>query len=197
MFIVFEGIDGSGKGTQIQKLKDYLESVNKKVWITAEPSNSKEGIQIRKILKKEEELLNPKEMAVLYARDRKKHIQEIREHELLGEIVISDRYYVSSFAYQGKDFPEEELHFLYGLNECFPKPDISILIDVPVEKALKRIQKRGQDLEVFEQRSSLEYAREIYLKWFRENENTFILEGDAPIEMISSFVKDIIKKRVA
>lgn len=197
MFIVFEGIDGSGKGTQIKLLKEYLETLGKNVWITAEPSNSKEGLQIRRILKGEEKLLGPREMAVLYARDRKKHVQEIKEHEILGDIVISDRYYVSTYAYQGKDFPEEELHFLYDLNRDFPIPDISILLDLPVEKALKRIENRGELQEIFEKRSNLEYAREIYLRWFRDHENTYILDGNLEPKYINSFIRDILKKKVA
>ena len=148
-FVVFEGIDGSGKSTQIQLLIDRLADMGVTPYSTCEPSERPIGKLIRKILYKEIETSNDV-LAGLYFADRLDHLKN-KEDGIIqkieqGMMVISDRYYMSSLAYNSLT---SSMEWVYELNRrCMEtlRPDLTIYLDLSVETALTRI-KAGRDIE--------------------------------------------------
>lgn len=142
LFITFEGVEGSGKSTQIDLLKEFLSSKGYDVMTTREPGGTPIGDKIRKIL------LNPdfKEMdyrteALLYAASRAQHVAEVITRALpKGRIVISDRYTDSSLAYQsfGRGLDQKRLESINKWATGDLDPDLTILLDIPADKGLKR-----------------------------------------------------------
>lgn len=160
-FYVFEGLDGSGKTYQAKKLAEYLESLGRKVWLTSEPTDSEIGQLIRKILKKQSTVEPlPQALLHLYVADRALHVKEIQEHLSDGEDVICDRYWYSTYAYQGYD-GDAKLEIL-NLNEGFPSPDQVFYIKVPVDVCLERINKRTGTEEIFDKKELLQKIEENY-----------------------------------
>ncbi len=149
LFVTFEGIEGSGKSTQIIQLADYLKAKGYNVIVTREPGGTLIGSAIRKIL------LNPEfsgmdyhTEVLLYAADRAQHVGEVIRPALEnGDMVISDRYIDSSVAYQhyGRGLP---LDFILDVNERAVqglKPDLTFLLSVPVALGLERATKVAAD----------------------------------------------------
>ena len=169
LFIVVDGIDGSGKSELIKMLHNYLFSKHKKYRIltTREPTNGKYGEQIRQMLRREK---NPEgsslKLMSLFIKDRAEHLKSTIEpflkssgkHEL--NIVLCDRYYYSTIAFQGaqglgiKDMVEK--------NRQFRKPDIAFILDVEPSVALKRIRHRQK--EKFEQLEFMKRIRQNFLR---------------------------------
>ena len=127
MFIVFEGIDGSGKGTQIRLLVEFLRARGKQVLTTFEPTDNEIGQEIRKILREHQDI-GMIDLQKMYCSDRANHLKrEIKPALEQGKIVICDRYHDSTIAFgmlaMGKDVLEE-------MGNEFLKPDLTILLDV-------------------------------------------------------------------
>ena len=137
-FITFEGIEGSGKSTQIELLKNFFKERSLEVVFTKEPGSSKIGSYIREILLNKNNSILPHTELFLILADRIQHVHEIIEPELkAGNIVVSDRYIESSIAYQGQREgldKEEIINFIERLK--LPVPDITFLLDLPVEHGL-------------------------------------------------------------
>lgn len=183
-FIAFEGIDGSGKGTQIKRLKERLEENKIPVFGTMEPNDSPFGALIHQIMigriHTSEDVLAP-----LFVADRLDHIQNevngILKFLNQGVNVISDRYYFSSYAYQSVDLPME---YIIRANEpCarLLRPDATVFIDVDPEVTMARIEKNRMTKELFEEAGRLAKTRERYFEAFnrtRETENVIIIDGD-------------------
>ncbi|MFC1836361.1 dTMP kinase [Thermodesulfobacteriota bacterium] len=158
-FIVFEGIDGSGKSTQAELLRSALEGSGLSVILTAEPSTGPVGRLIRTMRTRS----SPREEARLFARDRREHLERVIKPALAaGRTVICDRYIHSSIAYQGAR--GIDLDDIMCLNSDFlVRPDLVVLLEVGVDEALSRIMAgRGSGLSLFEKRESLVAVREIY-----------------------------------
>ena len=135
MFIVLEGLDGSGTSTQLKIIGGWLGC-----YTTSEPSNSSVGKFIRESLKTGE--LSPTTMALLFAADRKEHLEkEIEPRLARGEVVLCDRYTMSSLAYQTADGVDPE--YVEFINKDFRKPDITFYFDIDVETASIRRKERG------------------------------------------------------
>lgn len=159
MFIAFEGIDASGKTTQALLLTSALTRAGCGVLLTAEPSKGPYGAQIRALSAR----LNPEEEERLFRKDRADHVERvIRPGLLSGMIVITDRYYYSSAAYQGARGldPEEILR----VNRMFaPTPDITFILDISVDAALRRILTcRKEAPSIFERREDLVGTIAVY-----------------------------------
>jgi len=150
-FVVFEGLDGSGTTTQIGILEDFLLQNKPSMppfYITFEPTNGSIGKLLRSLLKGEE-TLKAETMAMLFAADRNEHVfgaGGIAERSKRGELVVCDRYSLSSLVYQGITCGEE---LPARLNMSFPAPELLIFLDIEPETALDRIASRTQK-EIYE-----------------------------------------------
>jgi dTMP kinase len=161
MFIVLEGIDGTGKSTQAQQLGDWLRDRGHEVIVDFEPTFGPHGQKLRDSfvngrLAAEEEL-------ELFLADRREHVYQVIAPALAaGKTVILDRYYFSNMAYQGAiGFDPAEIR---RQNEDFaPVPDFLFILDLDVATALSRIGGRGDTANEFEKRENLERCREIFL----------------------------------
>jgi dTMP kinase len=162
-FAVFEGLDGSGTTTQIGILEAFFLQnlpIIPSFHITFEPTNGSIGKLLRSGLK-EEEAFKPETMAMLFAADRNEHIfgnGGIEERCKRGELVVSDRYALSSLVYQGITCGEK-LPRLF--NQGFPAPELLIFLDIEPETALDRIASRTQK-EIYENLGFLKEARARY-----------------------------------
>ena len=164
-FIVFEGIDGAGKTTQVELLAKRLEAAGKKAHLTAEPTALPSGKELRRVLGGEIKK-SACETAVLFALDRIAH--NIDAEEGIGALleagydVICDRYYYSSLAYQGSSTDYE---WVKSLNLRCPeirKPDLCIFLDLTPEQSLERITRGRDKLEIFENVETLTKVRERF-----------------------------------
>lgn len=199
LFIVFEGIDGAGKTTQIELLAKKIEESGGKVHTTAEPSNFESGKALRRALSGAE----PKsecEMATMFVLDRIVHNGEINEHLAKGETVISDRYYYSSLAYQGR---ATDYTWVRNMNIGCPDirtPDVCIYLDLTPEQSLQRISKGRESVEIYENLETLSGVRAAFhsviddLK--REGERIFKVDASRSLEEISNEIFEIIKRVV-
>ena len=196
MFITFEGIEGSGKSTQIQLLKEFFEKKAQKAFFTKEPGSSEVGKKIRSVLLNKENKIFPLTEIFLIFADRVQHVQEIIKPNLNeGKIVISDRYYDSSIAYQGQreGVDKTEIYELINMLDL-PTPDITFLLDLPVDIGLKRAKNRAS-LDRFESEeiSFHEGVRQNYLDLQEQNLER-IVKIDAlqtPDEIFSNILKKI------
>ena len=162
-FIVFEGIDGCGKSTQIKHLKKSLEKAGIPAEITAEPTGGDIGRLIRRYLSGEKHA-SPETLALLFAADRIEHIRAqggIADLLERGITVLCDRYYLSSFAYQAERVGMQNVISFnsVAVNTC--PPDLTVYLDLGVEDALGRIDGRGER-EIFEEREILTKIKEHY-----------------------------------
>lgn len=172
VFIVIEGLDGSGKTTQSRLLAEKL-SRTYKVHLTAEPSRGKIGTFIREGLLYEQVRLPVEAEALLFAADRIEHMQkELKPALDEGKLVICDRYTYSTLAYQGS--VGLSLDWIKTTNARALQPDFAIFIDVPPEKVLARLQRKKSVMETLETQTKV---RDIYLKFVEKGELTPI-DGD-------------------
>lgn len=159
--IVFEGIDGTGKTTQIPLLAQYLENKGFSVTVTREPTDGIFGKKIRELYSSRENT-TPEEELQLFLNDRKEHIEQVIAPDLAsGKVVLCDRYYLSTAAYQGANgFDPIEI---IERNSFAPEPDIALIFEQPIETSLERITtSRGESLNDFEQADSLQKVSAIF-----------------------------------
>ena len=189
-FIAFEGIDGSGKSTQVKLLSEKLAKDSHKVYSTFEPTDGPIGSLIRKIFKREMEA-DHKTIAALYLADRLEHLLNktngILKKMEEGYTVISDRYYFSSYAYHGTHMPIDWVIDANSLCAQLLRPDLTIFIDVPPEVCVQRLSKNRNMIELYEDLENLHKVREKYFEAFdklKNEENIFIINGDQPFEKI-------------
>ena len=160
VLVNLEGIDGCGKSTQSKLLLEKLEGEGEKIIILKEPTKRPHGQKLWDMLHGKRKATN-EEILELFVLDRKQHVEEKIEPALdSGAVVLMDRYYYSSMAYQvagGIDVEEiREKH------EFAPKPDVVLIFDLPVSVALERV-KGHSDADEFEKEEHLEKVREAYL----------------------------------
>lgn len=188
-FIVFEGLDGSGKSSQARALRDYFEKEGRSVRLSAEPTGRPIGALVRDVLRHKVSA-PPKALALLYAADREDHLNSedgIVRGAADGIIQISDRYFYSSLAYQGVSVDED---FVRTIND-FPSPEFLIYVDAPVDVCMKRIDSRGEEKELFEKKSYLEKVRErfeIIFASLPEGVKFLKVDGNLPIDEITGII---------
>jgi dTMP kinase len=165
IFIVIEGLDGSGKTTQANILTRKLEKTHK-VLLTAEPSLGKIGTFIREDCLYEDKRLPTEAEALLFAADRIEHMKnEVKPALDEGKLVICDRYIYSSLAYQGN--LGLSLDWIKTINARSLQPDFSIFIDVAPEKVIERLHRKKSVMETLE---TQQRVREVYLKYVENGE---------------------------
>jgi dTMP kinase len=199
-FIAFEGLDGSGKSTQIQPLADKLKTKGLKVYTTAEPTNSRIGLLIKDIFKHKMEA-DHRTIAALYAADRLEHVLNKKDGILKkleeGYTVITDRYYFSSYAYHGTHMDMDWVIEANSLTADILRPDLNIFIDVPIDVCVQRLN-RGRSLtELYEDQDNLNNVRKKYFEAFeklKEKEKVFITDGNRPAELIAKDIWEAVSK---
>ena len=165
VFVCIEGLDGSGKTTQAQLLRERLNS-KFDTYFTAEPSRGKTGTYIRECCLYEQKRLPPASEALLFAADRIEHVEnEIKPALNEGKLVICDRYLYSSLAYQGSS--GLSLAWIKKINSYALKPDFAVFIDIPPERALERLIRKKSVMETLEIQQK---ARDVYLKFVEKGE---------------------------
>lgn len=197
-FIVFEGIDGSGKTTQAKMLARVLEERGIKVCLTAEPTALPTGRALREALSgrvKKSEC----EMAVLFVEDRIAHnIEGDDSIEALvnsGAYVICDRYYYSTLAYQGQS---TDYAWVKSMNlECpeIRKPDLCIYIDLLPEQSLERISKGRESVEIYENLETLTKVRNKFLSVIDDlstTDNIKIIDGYRAPEDVAADIEELV-----
>ncbi|AFV01851.1 Thymidylate kinase [Dehalobacter sp. UNSWDHB] len=186
-FIVLEGIDGSGKGTQIERLKVYLETVRGvKTVLTREPSQGPLGTTIRQVLSGRINGVNDNCLALLFAADRLDHNNNLVIPALeQGNYVICDRYLWSSFAYQGMKNDES---WIGEINQYAVKPDLTLFIKVSPETSLKRIAAGRFQTEIFENSEMLRHVadnyQKLYKQWQKNGEPVVEINGEKEPELV-------------
>ncbi|HZW49029.1 MAG TPA: dTMP kinase, partial [Bacillota bacterium] len=146
-FITFEGIDASGKTTQITRLAETLKKRGAEVLVTREPRGTDVGIVIGNLVLDRKDLdILPSTEVFLFAADRSQHVRQVLNPALQqGKFVLSDRFVDSSIAFQGA--AGMELEFIRAVNQLAVnglKPDVTFWLDLPAEETMKRIAKRGE-----------------------------------------------------
>ena len=201
LFITFEGLDGSGKDTQMTNVLNFLKDKNKYLnfWITREPTNlSSEGIEISNLLKSSKKILSKEITTKLYVKDRIKHSKKIKEY-LQDGFVLCSRYDFSTFTYQ--HIQGYEIEKLYNLHKYESKngaliPDITIIFIVDPKVSLKRAKERSQKKEFFEK---IEFQNDVFkiqkkiIKYLKEKDDRTIIIIDASKD-IESVKKELLKK---
>lgn len=193
ILIVFEGIDGSGKSTQIQILRNILENKGLDVVVFREPSQGPWGQKIKEKVAFPDSL-SPEEELELFVNDRKDNVQKnLRPALAKNRIVLLDRYYFSTMAYQGaKGLDVEKIRLL---NEKFAiRPDLVFILDVDAGRALQRIQDRKNKDLLFERLDYLVEVRKIFKSFL--GENIFHIDSDNIPDEISDQVASIVLKYI-
>lgn len=180
MYIVFEGIDGAGKSTQIQMLKEWLEANGFCVETLVEPTDSEVGKLIRKILQKPDAASDnvQKILGLLFAADRMLIMDKLNDE---SKIFISDRSFISSLAYQ------EPAEWIEVLNRYAKKPDLLILLDLDVKTSVARTS--GED--TFENEEFLTRVKKNYLE-LAENYEHQIIDANNGVNKVSSDIKKAV-----
>lgn len=214
LFIVFEGLDGSGESTQADLLAKALKAEfgARRVWLTKEPSESSVGGTIRDSLQGIYRL-SPTALQFMFIADRFIHLTKegsgIVPRLERGDIVVCDRYHFSTMAFGSipDDLSNEEEHLirlfssynelLVLLNQRFGLvwPDLTFILDVPAQTCVRRIAESRGHVELFEEERKLTFVRKAYERLHRRHQSAgvHLLDGEKPVEAISAEVLAMIK----
>lgn len=188
-FIVFEGIDGSGKSTHIRLVCRELRRQGYNVLQTSEPSRGRIGRFIREHVENRKRRLSYEVEALLFAADRFEHIRQIIKPALeKGRIVVSDRYLHSSLAYQGAE--GVNLEWIREMNIFALKPDLCILLDVAPETGLERLKRRRKT--VFEVYTFQQKVRDIYLRFAKQGELA-VIDANRSVEEVQRDISNLVQ----
>lgn len=189
LFIVIEGIDGTGKSTQSKRLSEWFRSRGREVVLSREPTDGPWGKKLRESattgrLSAEEEL-------ECFLNDRREHVEmSIKPALAEGKVVILDRYYFSTMAYQGtRGFDPAEIR---RRNEAFaPQPDLLLILDLSIESAHGRIGARGDTANEFEQRDTLSRCREIFLS-LRDEPFACVIDAEPSLNEVTADILSVV-----
>lgn len=200
LFIALEGIDGSGKSTQIDLLKGNLEKAGHRVYTTFEPTDGLIGKMIRDIFN-HRLAADQHTIAALFVADRLEHILN-KDNGMLNKLedgytVITDRYYFSSYAYHGVHMPVQWVIQANAICAQLLRPDLNIFIDIEPETGMERLRKGRASLELFETLDNQKKVRDKYfevMEQLKSEENMFITNGDRSPGEIAGDIWDAVKK---
>ena len=184
MYIVFEGIDGAGKSTQIQLLKEWLEANGLEVEALVEPTDSEIGKLIRKILQRSDATTDrvQKTLGLLFAADRMLIMDKLSDDK---KVILSDRSFISSLAYQ------EPADWMVELNKYAKKPDLVLFLDLDVKTSVSRTSGKDE----FENEEFLTQVKTNYLEIINDF-NHVIIDANNGINKVSSDVKKAVASYV-
>lgn len=200
VFITFEGADGCGKTTQIEKINLWLKEKGQTTLLTREPGGCDLGIHLRKILLHYENPVSNTAETLMYLADRAQHVEfTILPAINRGEVVLCDRYTDSTLAYQGfgREGGIEEIKRLNALATGGLKPDLTIVFDVESEIAQQRLNGEKDRLEA----EGMEFHRKLragYLEIAKqEPARVVVIDANQDIEKVFSDTKNVIEKKLA
>ena len=191
LFIALEGIDGSGKSTQVKLLSEKLQDKGHKVYTTCEPTEGPIGRMIREIFNHRMEG-DQRTIAALFVADRLEHL--LNPHNGImkmledGYTVITDRYYFSSYAYHSVHMDMDWVIEANRLSAEIRRPDLNVYINVPPDVSMERIKKDRSSVEMYE---TLENQKIVYSRYaeafekLKTVEKIFSVNGDQSVEKIS------------
>ena len=204
-FITFEGIDGSGKSTQLRLLNNFLRANGWNPLVTREPGGTPVGLRLRAALLDATEEVDPLTELLVFAADRAQHVRRVIRPALeSGHIVISDRYADATVAYQGagRGFPAELIAEIVQLATEGLKPDLTVLFDVEIEESTRRTTRRstgkssnksGRDRLDIEDAEFHSRVREAYLRIARaEPERVKVVDASGPVEQTQERVREVV-----
>jgi len=181
MFIVLEGVDGCGKSTHARLLAGWLRRRGFKVFLTSEPTRGGIGGVIRAVLSGMVKV-DPRTLALFFTADRAEHVRKIRAALAAGKVVVCDRYYHSTVAYQAAQGVDRK--WLLQLNGFAPEPDLAILLDVDAGAGAKR----ARSGEIFEKKGFLAKVRREYLR-FRKMRR---VDSSRPKKAVQEEIRSIV-----
>jgi dTMP kinase len=207
LFITFEGMDGSGKTTQMQRLAERLRAAGRTVLVTTEPGGPPIAQKIRRIiLDAAHPEMSPTAEVLLYFASRAQNVDQwIRPALARGEIVISDRFTDSSLVYQGvgRGLGVDTIQALDRIACRGLKPDLTILVDVDVEESLARARARNAAQPHPETRlddESMEFHRKVHAAYqglaTAEPDRVKLVDGRAPLEEIERAIWEVVSPLV-
>lgn len=205
-FITFEGIDGSGKSTQLKLLNNFLRTTGRNPVVTREPGGTPVGLRLRAALLDASEEVDPLTELLVFAADRAQHVRRVILPALIaGRVVISDRYADATVAYQGagRGFPPELIAEIVQLATEGLKPDLTVLFDVGIDESTSRTTRRstgkfsanksGRDRLDIENAEFHARVRDAYLDIARaEPERVQVIDASGPIEQTHERVKEVV-----
>ena len=186
LFIVIEGIDGTGKSTQASRLAEWFREQGREVVHSREPTDGPWGKKVRE--SPATGRLSPTDELEYFLNDRRQHVVELIAPALAaGKVVILDRYYFSTMAYQGaRGFDPVEIR---RRNEAFaPVPDLLLILDLDIDSALARIGARGDTANDFEKRENLERCREIFLS-LKNEPFVRVIDTDGTLDEVADRIR--------
>lgn len=180
VLLAFEGIDGSGKSTQAKMFVEWAKSIGLDVVSSREPTDGPWGKKIREA--RFTARMSPEDELAAFIADRKEHVETLINPALeRGALVVIDRYYYSTVAYQGARGLDPAM--LLQKNRAFaPVPDLVVLVDVDPKAALERIASRGQGTDLFENLPALTRVRELFLSLV--DAHVALIDGARPPEVV-------------
>ena len=181
MYIVFEGIDGAGKTTQIKLLMDWLVNNGFQVETVVEPTDSDIGKLIRKLLQDENATSEymQKTLGLLFAADRTLLMNDIESFKKEGKVVISDRSFYSSLVYQ------EPADWIEEINKFVKIPDMVILLDLDLKTSVSRTEGKDE----FENEEFLSSVKDKYLELADKHDNFTVIDGNSGPRMVAHNIK--------
>lgn len=200
-FITFEGIDGSGKSTQLRMLAQFLKSIDCEALLTREPGGTPVGNRLRAALLDAQEEVDPLTELLVFAADRAQHVRRVLRPALeSGQVVFSDRYADATAAYQGagRGFSPELISEIIQLATEGLKPDLTLLFDLSVDDSTMRTRRRANGKQQGDRLDSenAEFhnrVRDAYLRIARaEPERVKVVETNQPVELTHERVKEIV-----
>jgi dTMP kinase len=189
LFVVLEGIDGTGKSTQARRLGEWFEKQGREVVLSREPTDGPWGKKLRESASTGR--LSPQDELQYFLNDRRQHVDEkIAPALAAGKVVILDRYYFSTMAYQGaRGFDPAEIR---RMNEEFaPVPDLLVILDLDVDTAHQRIGHRGDSANEFEKHESLTRCREIFLS-LKDEPFARIVDSAGSLDEVSARILQVV-----
>jgi len=199
--IALEGIDGSGTTTQARLLFRALKEHGHQVQMTSEPSRGPVGRLVRAYLQGNHQFadarLGASGLALLFAADRVEHLcREINPRLAAGRLVVTDRYLLSSLAYQSLGCDPA---WVESINRNAPRPDLTLLLDLPVPIALKRVSQRGVERDLFEKLNLQKRIRKNYLRLARSpkyRKGMVVVNAAASIKKVSEDILNSVLERI-